>query len=90
MAYYTIDVEDWVRDEPGLSEKGPVLVSVPAEESGLPAVQQLRPGQRVVIFGDYISPESAPIAIPGSGLVTPLGGANGILDVAGDVATARG
>ncbi len=49
----------------------------------------MRPGQKILIFGEFIPAESAPISIPEPGVVSPIGGTQGLFDVSGNVATAR-
>lgn len=83
VVYVRVEVEEMLKQPEALTKSDQIVVSVldwdvtRPDESGT----RLSPGSRVLIAGEFISSDSAPIPIPEPGLVSPLGGATGLFDV---------
>jgi len=89
MSYVDIDVLEFLAGEEAVSDPDEIVVSVPDLSTGFDPASTLKAGEQVMIFGEYISSDEAPIAIPKVGLIAPLGGSIGILDVDGTSLQAR-
>lgn len=91
MVYATVRIEEVLKAPDSLRDLETWTVSVPdwtvQREEGISS--ELVPGRAILIFGEFIPADTAPISLPAPGVVGPVGGVAGLFDVSGDRAVAR-